>query len=171
MRISLLMDNVPAVYYINKMRGTKSPVLAQFALAMVSQPQFTVGGSSHSQRVECQSRSGVMNPARSQPMASISSCFQSHKSDLVAPRVRPLCFSSFSLAFKICQLETRPRGRSIGCIFPRLEQGAGLCFPPFCFGRALSRTSPSSGGTIPSPCSSCLANTAMVCTSSTTVCS
>ena len=42
---------------------------------------------------------------------------------------------------------------------------------PICVYRALSQTSPSSGGAIPSPCSPCLANTAMVSTSSRPVCS
>ena len=68
MRIRLLMDNVSAVYYINKMGGTKSPVLAQLAIDLWQwpQPQFSVEGSSHSRGVECQSRSGVTNLARPQ---------------------------------------------------------------------------------------------------------
>ena len=45
------------------------------SLAMVSQPQFSVGGSSHSRGVECQSRSGVTNLARPQRLATISMLF------------------------------------------------------------------------------------------------
>ena len=119
MTVRLLMDNVSAAHYINKKgRGRISPRSAK-----------------------CSGRQGVQsNVGSSRLEARPPGVF--HNKSVVGPtRGRPLCFPVDNPAPKILQLETRPTGRGLRCIYPGVEQGEGICLPSICsiVGRCLKK--------------------------------
>ena len=102
MRVRLLMDNLTAAHYINKMGGTKSPVLACLALDLWEWCLY------HHILIEARYLPGVLNIRADQgSRVFLDQMICGAKSGLGSFRGRPVFLSALNSTSTVLQLETR----------------------------------------------------------------
>ena len=162
--VRLRLDNLTAVYYINKMGGTHSRELMEITAQVWewSIPRNIMISAEHlpgklNTTVDRESR---LKRDSSEWMLDPSSVSSDHGSSRSMSN-RPICIEVISTTPEIHELETRPRFNCYGCIEPTLDQRVCLptVFPdwevPLQGQEGESVRADSSG--------SCLANSTMVC--------
>ena len=175
MKVRLLMDNVTAAHYINRMGGggdqVSSPSPSSYRpVGMVSAPQDSHRGTVPSGSFECTRRQRVQSHERSTRLEVRPFGVYRTQSPLGASGRGSLCVPSVSSTSSLIQLEARPTSGSCGCFFPRLELNKGICIPPFCPYRKMPQKGPRSAGSLSSTSDTGLVNSVMVPSTAGDVC-
>ena len=144
MKVCLLMDNMTAAHYINKMGGDKIPHSRTFgcrSVELVSRTPDSHRDSVHSRSSECTSRQGIQSHVRSSRLETRPQSLCRVKSAVGSFGSRPICFAPHRSTTSLLQLATRPSRRSPGCVFTELDLSIqGFAFPPFALiGRCLRK--------------------------------
>lgn len=133
-KVRLLVDNLTATHYINKMGGTKSPVVARLATDIwewclhhniLIVAQYLPGDSVFGQ---------TRNPEYLRPtrLETGPLDFCKTKSDLGPLIGGSVCNSPVISTPVLLQLETRPSFGGSRCLLPELRKSEGICIPSLC---------------------------------------
>ena len=134
--VLLRLDNISAISYVNKLGGTVLPQAEQHcerSVATLHEQRHHSDSRTPTGYYEHSSGRGVASNERSLRLDAESSNIPLYPSEVGATRSDPVCIQTKHPTEEILlQLETRPRGRSPGCIKSGLDhlQGEGLCQPP-----------------------------------------
>ena len=123
--VLLLMDNISAVTYINKMGGTHSSMLSYLAKNLwdwcrTHNISVTAQNVQNVECTECRSGQGIESISRLQRLETASRGFQPPPSEVESPEHRPLCLPSLLPTRSVCKLASRPSSNSHRCIHPGL---------------------------------------------------
>ena len=143
-RVLLLMDNVTAVTYINKMGGTRSPILSSLTFELWTwclQRQTTIIARHIPGTLKPPGRPGIAHCCRPFRLETQTRDFSMYLGTLGSSRNRSLCIPPVAPDPKVRKLETRPSGGSSECFYPRLDSVEGVCLSPFRISGEMSEAS------------------------------
>ena len=166
-QLLLLMDNISAVTYINKMGGTHSPSLSYLAkksVGLVSHPQYLGDSVIHPRSRECRSGQRIEIISRFQWLETVSSGFQPPPSRVGCPEHRPVWLPSLLPTRSVCKLASRPSIKSHRCIHSGLGVLSGLRLSSIYSDRPMPSPNSESAGVTHGVCSTSLASSALVST-------
>ena len=161
-QVQLLMDNISAVTYINKMGGTHSPMLSYLAKNLWD------WCLTHNILVSAQYIPGVQNVEANQSISGLqrleikSSGFSPSLPQVGSPEHRPLCLQTLLPTRSVCELATRPTGSSYRCVHPRLGDLSRVCLPSIHLDRPMPPTNSESTSVTPGVSSTSLASPILV---------
>ena len=171
-QVLLLMDNISAVSYINKMGGTHSPMLSYLAKnlwdwCLSHNILVTACYIPGIQNVEADRESRVFLDSSDWKLHPED--FKPPPSEVGSPEYRCFCLSSLLPTRSVCKLASRPSNNSHGCIHPGLGDLSGLCLSSICPDRPMPSPNSEPAGGTHGVSSTSLASSALVSTTTRAV--
>ena len=165
-QVLLLMDNISAVTYINKMGGTHTPMLSYLAKnlwdwCLTHNISVTARYIPGMQNVEADRESRVFLDSSDWKLHP--GVFNPHHQKW-GPVDIDLFASCLLPTRSVCKLESRPSSNSHGCIHPGLGDFSGLCLSSICPDRLMPSPHSEPAGVTHGVCSTSLASSALVST-------
>ncbi len=137
MKVCLLMDNMTAAHYINKMGGgggvckiSHSSSTGSRLMELVPSTPGPYRGTTHPRNFECASGQRIQSHVRSPQLEIRSPNPCRVKSSVGATRGRSVCIAPHCSAAMFLWLATRPCSRGRQCFLSNLGGGERVCLPP-----------------------------------------